>query len=71
MEKSEQQDNCNKYKSLLEQKADFKKRELAGEKAADMDDRFIQDDELEIKIAIEHHQLDLDQCKKSLQGQIK
>ncbi len=69
--KSEQQENCKKYQWLLEEKADLRKRETQGQKASDIDYWSMQLHEKDINFAIEHHQLNLAQCEKSLKGQIK
>jgi len=69
--KSEQQENCKKYQWLSEEKAELQKQANQGQRAADMDYWTMQLHEKDIDFAIEHHQLDLTQCKKLLKGQIK
>lgn len=69
--KSEQQENCKKYQWLLEEKASLQKRPPRDKNQPDVDYWFMQDHERAINFAIEHHQLNLDQCKKSLKGQTK
>lgn len=69
--KSEQQENCKKYQWLLEEKADLRKREMEGQRASDMDYWTMQLHEYDINFSIEHHRLNLAQCKKSLKRQIK
>ena len=69
--KSEQHENCKKYQWLLEEKTDLRRRAAKGQRAADMDYWSMQLHEKDINFAIEHHQLNLAQCKKSLKGQTK
>ncbi len=69
--KSEQQENCKKYQWLLEEKAELQKQAIQGHRAADMDYWTMQLHEEDINFAMEHHQLNLAQCMKSLKGQIK
>lgn len=67
--KSEQEDNCNKYEWILEQKANFRKQELEGTPKSDIDYRFVEEDEREINFSIAHHQFNLEQCNKTLKSE--
>lgn len=67
MDKSEQQDYCDKYKLLIEEKADLAKRS-PNEFSYDFAFNTMQSHEKDISFAIKQHYFNLKKCEATIKG---
>ncbi|MHB1948317.1 MAG: hypothetical protein ACYCQI_09415 [Gammaproteobacteria bacterium] len=67
MDKSEQRDFCDKYKWLLEEKANLAKRSPS-EFSYDFAESTMRGHEQDINFAIQHHQFNLKKCEVALKS---